>query len=259
MNIGLVLSGGGVRGVAHIGAIKALEEAGIYPTHIAGTSAGAIVGSLYAAGMTWQEILHFFKTIPIFRTSKFALNKPGIIDTEKLTNEFHVCFKGDDFSSLKKSLFVAATNVETGKLKIFSSGELIKPVLASASFPGVFTPVKIKNSYYIDGGVLNNFPTEPLIPHCESIIGVYVNPLTSVKIKDLKHSFSVLDRAYKIMAASGSLAKFSDCDFVVSPKGLGRYGTFNMKSMDAVFSLGYNSTKEALENNVSKVEAILKS
>lgn len=258
MNIGLVLSGGGVRGVAHIGAIKALEEAGIYPTHISGTSAGAIVGSLYAAGLSWQEMLEFFKTIPIFRTNKFTFKKPGFIDTEKLAEEFKSCFPIDDFTSLKKNLFITATNIETGKLNVFSSGELIKPILASASFPGVFTPVKIKDSYYIDGGVLNNFPTEPLKDSCETIIGIYVNHLKPVKVKDIKHSYSVLERAYKIMSASESIAKFSDCDLVISPEELMRYGTFNMKNMDTIFDLGYSSTKEKLENNAFNLRGIMK-
>ena len=100
MNIGLVLSGGGVRGVAHIGVIKALEEHGLFPTHIAGTSAGAIVGALYANGNTWQEILEFFKTVPIFRIDKFAMNKPGFIDTEKLYDGFRTTLKDDDFKTL---------------------------------------------------------------------------------------------------------------------------------------------------------------
>ncbi|WP_340158916.1 patatin-like phospholipase family protein, partial [uncultured Maribacter sp.] len=76
MNTGLVLSGGGIRGVAHIGTIKALEEHNIFPTHISGTSAGAIVGALYAGGIQWQEILDFFKAIPIFHINRFARRKP---------------------------------------------------------------------------------------------------------------------------------------------------------------------------------------
>ena len=81
MNTGLVLSGGGARGAAHIGAIKALEEFGISPTHVSGTSAGAIVGALYAAGVNWPEILNFFKTISIFQTTRYARNKPGFINS----------------------------------------------------------------------------------------------------------------------------------------------------------------------------------
>jgi NTE family protein len=81
MKIGLVLSGGGMRGVAHIGAIKALEEKGIFPTYIAGTSAGAVVGALYAYGYKWEDMLTFFKGIQIFDIKKYAINKPGFLDT----------------------------------------------------------------------------------------------------------------------------------------------------------------------------------
>lgn len=249
MAIGLVLSGGGVRGVAHIGAIKALEEHGIFPTHISGTSAGAIVGALYAAGVEWSEILNFFKSIPLFHAKKYALRKPGFIDTEKFYSDFKKFVAEDDFKVLKKHLFVTATNVEKGTLRIFDSGPLIHPVLASASFPGVFTPVKIGKSYYVDGGVLNNFPIEPLKPICDSLIGVYVNPLQTLKIADLKHSYNVMERAYKIKAASESIQKFPECDLLIQPEGLTKFGTFSRYGIDAIFELGYAATKKALESN----------
>src|SRR5690554_1314157 len=83
MNIGLVLSGGGARGAAHVGVLKAFEEHGISPSHISGTSIGAIVGAMYAKGIHWSEILSFLKETPIFNTRRFAFNKPGFLDTEK--------------------------------------------------------------------------------------------------------------------------------------------------------------------------------
>jgi NTE family protein len=245
-NTGLVLSGGGIRGVAHIGVIKALEEHGIYPTHISGTSAGAIVGALYAGGVKWNDILEFFKVIPIFHANKYALNKPGFLDTEKFYDEFKKYFPIDKFESLSKELYITATDIVKGELKIFDKGELIKPVLASATFPGVFSPININGSFYVDGGVLNNFPIEPLQPHCNRIIGSYVNALKEIKIKDLKHSYNVLERAYKIKSASESIAKFSDCEFVVSPEELCEYATFDMSSIDAIFDIGYNSTIHTL-------------
>ena len=249
MNIGLVLSGGGARGVAHIGAIRALEEHGIFPTHISGTSAGAIVGALYAGGLGWAEILDFFKTIPIFHTQKYARGKPGFIDTEKFYLDFKKLLPDDDFRALKKTLFVTGTNVVKSTLKIFDSGEVIRPVLASASFPGVFTPTKIGKSYYVDGGVLNNFPLEPLQPFCDKILGVYVNPLRSINVKDLKNAYSVVERSYKIKMAADSIQKFKDCDLVVHPEELSRYGTFNMNGMDAIFDIGYSTTKNILEES----------
>jgi NTE family protein len=255
MNIGLVLSGGGVRGVAHIGVIKALEEHSIFPTHIAGTSAGAIVGALYANGNTWQEILEFFKTVPIFRIDKFAMNKPGFIDTEKLYDSFRTLLKDDDFSVLKLPLHITATNILDGSLKIFTQGELIRPILASASFPGVFTPIQIGEEYFVDGGTLNNFPVDLIAPQCEKIIGVYVNPFEKLNIKDLKYSYSVLERAYRIKTAYDSIAKFKDCDILIYPKELKKIGTFSMKEIDAVFELGYEAAIAELRKvNISDLQ-----
>jgi NTE family protein len=249
MNTGLVLSGGGARGAAHIGAIKALEEFGVFPTHISGTSAGAIIGALYAADVHWTEMLDFFKNISIFQTTRYARNKPGFINSEKFYNDLKAYLPIDNFSALKKPLFITAANVIDGSLKVFSKGQLIKPIIASASFPGVFTPTEINGKFYIDGGTLNNFPVEPLQKDCDKIIGVYVNPLKKISIKDLKHSYSVVERAYKIKVASESMLKFPDCDLVISPEELIHYGTFEMNNIEAIFNLGYTATKKALEEN----------
>jgi len=247
--IGLTLSGGGVRGAAHIGVLKALEEYHILPTHVSGTSAGAIVGSLYAGGVHWSEILNFFKTTSLFTTKRFAFNKPGFLDTEKFYDDLKTFFPRDNFDVLERSLFITATDVVEGTSKIFSKGQLIKPVIASASFPGVFTPTEINGSYYIDGGILNNFPVEPLIKRCDKIIGVCVNQMNPIKINDLKYSYNVADRALKIRSASDSILKFPLCDVVVAPKEVGGYGIFGMNNTKAIFELGYTATIQALENN----------
>lgn len=248
MNIGLVLSGGGMRGAAHIGVIRALEEHQISPTHIAGSSAGAIVGSLYAYGYSWEEILKFFNEVQLLSIRKYALNKPGFIDAEKFHEDFKNYLKDDDFSFLKKRLYVTATNILSGRLKIFEKGELIKPVLASAAFPGLFAPVKIKSSYYIDGGALNNFPLEPLRKKCDRVIGVYVDGFDVLKIKDLKHSHNVVERVFRIKSVLENQHKFAECDLMISPAELNAFGTFDKKNIDAIVEIGYHAAKEALSN-----------
>lgn len=255
MNIGLVFSGGGMRGAAHIGAIKALEEQAIFPTHIACSSVGAIVGALYAFGYNSEDILKFFKSIQFFDIKKFALNKPGFIDAEKFYSDFNEYLKEDDFSFLKKKLFITATNILNGKVKIFKQGELIKPVLASAAFPGLFAPVKIKNSYYIDGGVLNNFPVHAIKSKCDIIIGVYVDGFNTVTIDDLKHSHNVVERAFKLKSMTEDVLKFSECDIMIYPKELNKFGTFDKKNIDQIFEIGYNATKDALSlYNLNKLQ-----
>lgn len=249
MTVGLVLSGGGVKGAAHIGAIKALEEYGIHATHVAGTSAGAIVGSLHAAGVGWSEILDFFETVEIFRTTKYAYRKPGFIDTEKFYEPFRRFLPDDRFEALQKNFFCTATDIVEGSLKIFDRGELIKPVLASASFPGVFTPTEIAGSYYIDGGTLNNFPIEPLVERCDKIIGVHVNPLKKCGVEDLRSAYQIVDRAYKVMFYAASMIKFDLCDMLVCPPELEEFSMFEMYKAPAIFELGYAATIELLRDN----------
>jgi len=250
MNIGLVLSGGGMRGAAHIGVLKALEEAEVFPTHISGTSAGAIVGGLYAYGYNWEDILKFYEGIQILDITKFALGKPGFIDAEKFYSKFSTYFKKDNFNALQKSLAITTTNVLKGKLEIFTKGELIKPILASAAFPGVFSPVKINNTYYIDGGVLNNFPVETLTSSCDVVIGSYVNSYDDVTINDLKHSYDVIERAFKLKSVKDDYTKFDSCDLIISPKALSKYGTFNTKYVGEIFNIGYDAAKKELTPKV---------
>lgn len=249
MTIGLVLSGGGVRGIAHIGVIKALEEYGIYPSYIAGTSAGAIVGGMYAGGCSWQEILDFFKTTEIFSIKKYAKNKPGFLDTEKFYDQFSSYLPIDNFDALQKQLFITATNLLDGRLAVFSSGQLIKPILASAAVPGFFAPVKIKNGYYSDGGTLNNFPVDLIKNYCDQIIGVYVNPFEKLKIEDLKHAYNVMERVYHIMLANETIKKFQDCNVLIRPKRMADFGLFSLKNIDEIFNLGYSAAKKELKNN----------
>ncbi|MGB3152705.1 MAG: patatin-like phospholipase family protein [Maribacter sp.] len=249
MNTGLVLSGGGIRGVAHIGAIKALEEYNIYPSHIAGTSAGAIVGALYAGGCTWEELMDFFKTTQIFSISNYARKKPGFVDTEKFYDNLKSYLPKDSFESLRTPLFVTATNLLDGTLKVFDQGELIRPILASAAVPGLFAPVPFDDGYYVDGGTLNNFPVDLIKMDCNQIIGIYVNPFEKMKMKDLKHAHNVLERAYHIMVANETVLKFDDCDILIRPERMAEFSMFSLKNMDTLFELGYNAAIQALQNN----------
>ncbi|MBT8222914.1 MAG: patatin-like phospholipase family protein, partial [Eudoraea sp.] len=163
-------------------------------------------------------------------------------------DRFLSSFSEDDFSVLNTPTLVTATNLLTGEPVVFSEGELIRPILASAAFPGVFAPVKIGNSYFVDGGVLNNFPVDLVTGRCEKIIGSYVNPFEKRDYKDFKHSLSVLERAYQIRASRDSLAKFKNCSLVISPSGLKRFNIFNLKDLDTIYQLGYEATLRALED-----------
>lgn len=143
MKVGLVLSGGGARGLSHVGVLKALDELGVSVDAISGTSAGALVGSLYACGIPPEQILDLVKKQQFIGFTGMSLNGDGFFSHKSLLN-----FIGDHvtcrkFEELQIPLFVTATNLELGIAETFSTGELLKPVAASAAVPVMFNPVEI--------------------------------------------------------------------------------------------------------------------
>ena len=255
--IGLVLSGGGYRGAAHAGAIKAFEEFGIVPHCISGTSSGALAGALYAAGFSPEEILLVFKKVKIFGITRYARNKPGWVDTDTFRNFLLDYFPENSFHSLSKELFVTATDLLHGRTKVFSNGALVDAILASTSFPGVFSPVNIDNILYSDGGILDNFPVDP-VKGCKSIYGVYVSPITNMDAAQFKHSYDVINRAFQLRMHKSSMAKFSRCQLVINPYELGKYNLFNAKHIDEIFEIGYRSTCEALKKKEAEIHYLEK-
>ncbi len=244
--VGLVLSGGGFKGVAHIGAIQAIEEAGIQPEYISGTSAGALVGALYAGKYSTEEIKNLFTKTPLLKFNRFTRKKAGFLDSEKFHDDFESYFPKNSFEALPKKLFITATNLVEGTVKVFDKGELIKPLLASAAFPGVFSPVMIDQELYADGGILDNFPIAPLRKKCDFIIGIDVSPIKKPKITDFKHSFNVMQRAYYLRAMPNAEIKCNQCDIIIQPKELIHHGIFNSSSLDKVYDLGYQEAKKQI-------------
>lgn len=245
----MVLSGGGVRGVAHIGVIKALLENKIQPQVVSGSSAGAVVGALYCNGYSPEEMLEFFKVIPLFQINRFAFSKPGFIDTDKFYDDFKKYFVHNDFKGLKKKLFVTSVDLCDGVIKVFENGELIKPLLASSAFPGLFSPVEIDNSLYADGGILDNFPTSPVLDSCETLIGVYASPLSTIAPDGLKYSVNVLERAIRINYSKRSRAKFRHCHLMIKPVKLVKFGLLDIGKIEEIYRIGYESAIEAIAKN----------
>ena len=249
-SIGLVLSGGGSKGLAHAGVIKFLEEENIKPSQIAGTSAGSIVGALYAWGKTPEEILEFFKSIYLFHWKHLTFKKAGLIDSESFRSYFHSIFKDAVLSDLNIPVQITATDMIRGKLKIFSPNtKIVDAILASSAFPGILSPYQIDGNIYSDGGILNHFPTDILQGQCETVIGVYVSPIQKIEAKDLRSIKAVTTRAFDILSANSNMHKFNICDWVIEPKDLCLYSTFETSKvkMNAVFNIGYEAAKKSHE------------
>lgn len=251
-SIGLVLSGGGVRGMAHIGLIKAMREHQIEAKVVAGTSIGALVGALYANDNTVDEMLTFFKETPLFQYSFFAINKPGFIDTERYVSIFKDFFPDNSFKSLKRPLFVVATDLLKGNEKVFYDGELIKPLLASAALPPVFSPVNIDNILYADGGIMNNFPKEYVDHLTDYVIGSNVSITVPLEKKDLRNSFQLTARVTSLMIHASNHEKLQECDVFIEPGELDSIGVLDKKGIENAFKIGYEHGSRALEKLMSK-------
>jgi NTE family protein len=252
--LGMVLSGGGSRGLAHIGVLKALREEGVEPDCLSATSAGAIVAALYAAGYSPDEMLAFFETKHPYRVSKLALRKPGIFDTEKVVADFLEYFPEDSFEALGKKLFLTATDLVGARLEIFASGRLVRVLLASSSAPLIFTPTEIDGRWYSDGGIIDNFPVDPLLGLCDSILGVYASPLRPVDRADLKSSLAVSMRALEVGMYYNSRRKFHQCDLLICPGELSGYGNFDTRYYAEILDIGYRAARERMHEIVCLVQ-----
>jgi NTE family protein len=250
-SIGLVLSGGGSKGIAQAGALKFLEEQNIKPSHIAGTSAGAIIAALYAYGKKPEEILEFFKSIYFFHWKHFTFKKAGIVDSDSFKSYFNTIFRDTTIGELAMPTFITATDLVKGKLKVFRpETKITDAVLASSSFPGMLSPYELNGKLYSDGGILNHFPSDLLQGRCDYIIGVYVSPIQTIEAKDLRSIKSVTTRAFDLLSAQGNYQKFNLCDWVIEPKELANFSTFetNKLKMDKIFDIGYQAAKASFEN-----------
>lgn len=245
--IGLVLSGGGVKGIAHIGLIKALNEYEIEADVVSGTSVGALVGALYANGSSIDQMLTFFRETPLVKYNFFTFVKPGLMDTEKFHELFKRHFQDDSYQALKKKLYVTATNLQDGKQRFFSNGELVRTLLASAALPPVFSPVEIEGQLYADGGIMNNFPVEALRDECDFIIGSNVSAIKHIPKKAINSSLKLTNRVTSLMIYASNKEKLKHCDLIFEPPQLETFGILDKKGIQKAFEVGYLNAVRVLE------------
>lgn len=251
MKIGLVLSGGGIRGVAHLGVLNALKESGITPSIISATSAGAIIGVLYANQIAPLDSLRIIKEINFLKFMRPAFRSPALLNLETAIPVFKEYIPHDSFSGLKIPLIISATNFNEGKLVYFSEGDLIRKILASCCIPGIFNPIKIEENYYIDGGILNNFPIEPLVPHCDIVIGSSCNHLENKS--EFQNIKQVLERAATLVMNSDLHQKQNSVDILIEPKGIGEIGIFDLKKAEDIYSTAYEEAILKINQNKEKL------
>ncbi|NOR75832.1 MAG: patatin [Draconibacterium sp.] len=241
---GLVLSGGGTRGFAHLGVIAALFEKGIKPDVISGVSAGAIVGAFIAGGKSPQEILEVFKKGWFFKYTKLQIPIDGLLKLDGLKEVIQKEINVENIENLEIPFFIGISNLNRGKIEYKNSGLLGETVLASSSIPILFSPVIIGRDSYVDGGLMDNIPINPIKNSCEQIIVSNISPINPrVKMKNL---IQIATRTF-YMSVNANIKEVSKhATIFIEPKGIDKFDILSRTHADELFELGYNSTRKAL-------------
>lgn len=242
MRVGLVLSGGGARGISHIGVLKALDEFGVQFCQVSGTSAGSIVGSLYCYGYTPDEILEAVLGTKLFKSVRPAWAWTGILSIEGLYSALQKLLPENDFSALKIPMTIACTEIRKGRVEYFVSGELIPAILASCSVPAVFNPIQHRGGMFVDGGLVDNLPAAPIRDKCDFLIGSHCNFISpEFEPRSIRN---VIERSLLIAINGNTALSKSMCDIVIEPPGLGNFSGFDLAKARDVYRMGYEFVKD---------------
>ena len=273
IKVGLVLSGGGAKGFAHLGVLKVIEEAGVRIDFIGGTSTGAMVGALYASGYSAMQIDSIFKTIDFVKlvqddlprnaktffekeeAEKYAITLPfddfkvalpsSISKGQNLYNLFSKLTSHvndiHDFNELPIPFFCVATNIETGKETILNKGYLPRAVTASGALPTLFTPVRLGDSLYVDGGITNNYPVKVVrAMGADIIIGIDVQDTLKAR-ESLKTAIAIMNQIGNYKTIEDMVEKRKQTDIYIHPD----ITDYSVVSFDDKLKIIENGTKEA--------------
>ncbi|MDX1477747.1 MAG: patatin-like phospholipase family protein [Saprospiraceae bacterium] len=245
--LGIALSGGGTRGMVHVGALQALAEHDIHPDVIAGTSAGSVVGALYAYGYEPHEIKGFAHHRNLIRIFAFKIPNKGFVRHSFLQKQLRRYLPQNDFHVLKKPFYVTVANLNSGKPESWSEGPLIDLIVASCSIPILFEPVEIGGQLYVDGGLLQNLPAESIRPHCDVLVGINLVPRLELSHDDMKSVIGIGSRCFDLAALNNIKPQLQFCDLVIEPDAIQDYSRFNFRQIDKMYEIGYEETLEHID------------
>ena len=248
-NIGLVLSGGGARGFAHLGAYKALEEKGIKPDIISGTSAGAIIGAFLADGKSADEVFKILSRKSLFQYSTFRLFKSGLVRLEGLKDDIRNYISVKNIEDLAIPFVIAMTNISKGEIEYKRTGDIARNVLASSSIPVIFTPMKMKNQLYVDGGLFDNLPVTPIRNICKTIIGINISP--TKEENGIEGILGVSGRIFELTTHANTVKSMPMCDILVEPMDLTEFTILETDKAKEMYEIGY---KAALNTDFSTLK-----
>ena len=251
--IALVLGGGAAKGFAHIGVIKSLESHGFQPDILVGTSAGSVVGALYAAGYGGFELQRIALAMEEKAFSDWTIPNRGFIKGEALQNFINEAVGNRPIEQLTRKLAIVATDLQSGELIVFERGDTGLAVRASSSVPGVFQPVKFNNREYVDGGLVSPVPVKTARDLGADVI-VAVNISDRPKLSRLKDTIDVMMQTFTIMGGIIAEKELAFADVVVEPD-ISALNSANFESRNQAIIEGEKAGLQALMKLKEKIAA----
>ncbi|MBQ8308295.1 MAG: patatin-like phospholipase family protein [Clostridia bacterium] len=245
--LGFALGSGGSRGVAHIGFLRAMEEAEIYPDYITGCSMGSVIGSAYASGLTTEKMYKAVRGLRLLDLLAPTGGRGGLFDTKKIRKLLEKYFGDPDFSDLKIPFRCVAVDMITQKVVEFSEGKVLDGVVASSSIPAVFRPTEKDGMRLIDGGILERVPYLPLKDMGADIV-VCVDVLGHRSTQEkMPNTFGVLLETIDLMdnyRTARLKEEHADIiDFWIEPE-LGNMSQYSLKQVEFAYEKGYEIGQE---------------
>lgn len=250
-HLGYALGGGGAKGFAHLGALQLMEEKGLTPDIIAGTSAGSLAGVLYADGYHPQEIHELFENRNIHDLIEWALPTNGFFKTRGLQKFLKNNLRAQSFEQLQIPFIAVATDWKRGVTVQFSEGKLLaESVVASCTVPVLFQPQVIDGVEYVDGGLFKNFPVSVIRQNCKYVIGVNVTPILEGGETNTIRSMS--ERTFHLMSNANSVIDRKLCDILIEVRGNQRFAIRKFDNIHSISDIGYNECLRVMEQVRSK-------
>ncbi len=243
--VGLALSGGSVRGAAHLGVLEVLEREGIRPDCVAGTSAGSVVGAVYCAGLDLDEIKQLALHLHWKKLGRVTRPRLGFLDGQRLEQYLDETIGHLQFEELEIPLAAVAVDIVRGELVVLKEGPVAPAVRASCALPGVFTPVERGAQILVDGGVLNNLPVSVVREMgADYVIAVDLLPSTiwGARPRNLFEMFYL--SFYTLLRAAHSEASEADCLIVPA---IGQLNWVDLSQVEVLIEKGHEAAEAKIE------------
>lgn len=243
--LGLALSGGGTRGLAHIGVLQALEGSGIRPDYLSGTSIGAFAAALYAFGVPLKEIRRVGQGMSPVNVSKLKLSRFALFSNEELARLIQSKIGKARIEEALIPLAIIAVDIGTGEKFVLRQGEVAPAVMASNAVPGIYRPVIIEGRMMVDGGIMEDVPISPLRPMGADTV-VAVNLSADRKYRQPEDIIDILRNAFDIAIDEDTRAQIKMADVLIEPR-LSDFRRMDVSQIDALIAEGYRAASASIE------------